>query len=411
MKKVKVIPPNEISNCTIDLPTSKSIANRLLIINSVSNPNFKPVNLSESEDTKVLIEILNNLKNEIDAGDAGTVYRFLTALLSVRPGSWNLTGSQRMHERPIGHLVDALKQAGADISYLKENGFPPLKINGRTLKGGRIEVDPSLSSQFVSALLMIAPLFTDGLDLYLTKEPASVPYIQMTIDLMKRNGVKVDWQEDLIHVSPGNYSVRSSPVEPDWSAAAFWYELCALSQNGSIFLPGLSKNSIQGDERIAEIMSRFSVRTEYSSEGVHIFKDPNLTTVNYFHADCNDIPDLVPVLVCTCVGLGIEAKISNVHTLRIKESNRIQAMQSELAKLGVRLNYDNDDDNLYVEQGGMTTFTGELNTYNDHRIAMALAPLSIICGPLVLDDPAVVSKSYPAYWDHLILSGFKLEYN
>jgi len=410
MKKVRISPPHEINNCTITLPASKSIANRLLIINSISNPNFKPDQLSVSGDTESLVNILNNLEKDINAGDAGTVYRFLTAMLSTKPGTWNLSGSERMHKRPIGPLVDALIKAGADIVYEGKKGFPPLQITGKNISGGTVEIDPSLSSQFVSAILMIGPLFSNGLTLQLTKEPASVPYIQMTIDLMRLNGAVVNWQDDTINVLPGKYSTSKSSVELDWSSAAFWYETCALGPQVSIGLPGLLKNSIQGDASISSLMNKFSVSTEFSEDGVRIEKIMGAPLNKLFRLDCNDIPDLVPALACTCAGLGLEAQFSNVRTLKIKESNRIIALQTELGKLGIRCGYDHDDDILYIEKGLLNNYSGVLNAYNDHRLAMALAPLSMICGPIILDDASVVSKSYPDFWAHMILFGFKLEY-
>ncbi len=410
MKKVRISPPHEINNCTITLPASKSIANRLLIINSISNPNFKLDQLSVSGDTETLVNILNNLEKDIYAGDAGRVYRFLTALLSAKAGTWNLSGSERMHKRPIGPLVDALINAGADIVYKGEKGFPPLQITGKNISGGTVEIDPSLSSQFVSALLMIAPAFTDGLTLRLTKEPASVPYIQMTIDLMRSNGVEVNWQDDTIQVFPGKYLIGKSSVELDWSSAAFWYELCALGRNISIDLPGLFNKSIQGDAYISILMNQFFARTEFSEDGVCIKKIMGAPLNKLFRLDCNDIPDLVPVLACTCAGLGLEAQFSNVRTLKIKESNRIIALQTELGKLGIRCGYDHDDDILYIEKGLVKNYSGILNTHNDHRLAMALAPLAVICGPIILDDASVVSKSYPDFWAHMHLLGFKLEY-
>ncbi len=409
MNPIKIYPPGVPVSGAVDLPASKSIANRLLIINSLNNSTLDLQAYSDSGDTLLLKNILQNLNPHINAGEAGTVFRFLTAYLSGLPGTWNLSGSERMLERPIGPLVLALKQSGADIQYQGRDGYPPLLILGKKLKGGKVDIDASLSSQFVSALLLIGPYMHEGLHVQMNCTPASVPYIKMTIDLMKKGGAEVDWKENEIIVKPGIYSSVNINVETDWSSAVFWYELCAISQHASILLKDLQINSIQGDAATVSVMNFFQVKTRSDAKGVRIEKLNMDKTKNFFSLDCRDIPDLVPALVCTCAALGIKAEFSGIRTLKIKESNRIHALQTELRKLGLQSVYNSEDDILRLENGRLKTFSGTLNTHNDHRIAMALAPLALVCGPLCINDSEVVEKSYPSFWEQLTGLGFVIE--
>ncbi len=409
MTTLRIVPPSSFSSVKISLPTSKSIANRLLIIQACCNRGVAFEAYSDSGDTVLLSRILNNLNPDINAEDAGTVFRFLTAYLSLIPGTWNLTGTQRMCERPIEPLVEALKELGADITYSGKPGFPPLQIKGKRLQGGNVELDASMSSQFVSALLMIAPMMLDGLRIRFANEPASKPYIRMTIDLMQKMGAEVQWKENTILVLPGKYNCIEQKVEKDWSSAAFWFEICALSKSITIDIPDLTLDSIQGDAALAEIMKQFNVKVTAVDSGLRIEKFQSLSQNEIVKVDCSNIPDLVPSLVCTCAGLCVEAFFSGVRILRLKESDRILALQMELKKLSVAMSYDEHQDILHLKQGTIKPISGILNSHNDHRIAMALAPLSLVCGPITLDDGDVVAKSYPEYWNHLRKAGFKVE--
>lgn len=409
MRPLIVHPPKNKINGDVNLPTSKSMANRYLIIKALSNNLDTEFIPSQSEDSILLHKLLNNLHADIDAGGAGTVYRFLTAFLSCKPGEWNLSGSDRMLERPIGPLVNALIQAGANISFSGKTGYPPLKIHGKPLKGGLVKIDGDLSSQFITAILLVAPYMEQGINLVLTSRPSSVPYIQMTIEFMRRLGISVNWEGDTIVVEPGVYKENSIKLESDWSAAAFFFELCALSKAASIQIRGLSEESIQGDSRLWKIMQNFNVDTIFGNSGLHIEKLFSGNQVSNFLMNCNEIPDLVPALVCTCAGLGIDASFSGIHTLLIKESNRIIALQTELRKLGLKSDYDAKSDILRIHKGRLKPYKGTLRTYNDHRIAMSLAPLALVCGELSLDDGSVVAKSFPSYWEQLTKLGFNIE--
>ncbi|TAH43312.1 MAG: 3-phosphoshikimate 1-carboxyvinyltransferase [Bacteroidetes bacterium] len=409
MRPLIVHPPKNKINGDVNLPTSKSMANRYLIIKALSNNLDTEFIPSQSEDSILLHKLLNNLHADIDAGDAGTVYRFLTAFLSCKPGEWNLSGSDRMLERPIGPLVNALIQAGANISFSGKTGYPPLKIHGKPLNGGLVKIDGDLSSQFITAILLVAPYMEQGINLILTSRPSSVPYIQMTIEFMRRLGISVNWEGDTIVVEPGVYKENSIKLESDWSAAAFFFELCALSKAASIQIRGLSEESIQGDSRLWKIMQNFNVDTIFGNSGLHIEKLFSGNQVSNFLMNCNEIPDLVPALVCTCAGLGIDASFSGIHTLLIKESNRIIALQTELRKLGLKSDYDAKSDILRIHKGRLKPYKGTLRTYNDHRIAMSLAPLALVCGELSLDDGSVVAKSFPSYWEQLTKLGFNIE--
>lgn len=410
MKPIRISPPSNTISGEIILPFSKSIANRLLIINALRDHSGKLTPLSEADDTILLSNILNQHSNEIDAKDAGTVFRFLTAFLAAKPGQWNLNGSERMKARPVGPLVKALNKAGAEIQFIEREGYPPLAISGKKLMGGIVEIDASLSSQFVSAILLIAPFMELGLTLIFVSKPASTPYIKMTVELMKQNGASVDWEENSIRVWPGTYTWSEPIVEKDWSASAFWFELCAMSIECSLKLSGLQEKSIQGDAAIIKIMESFHVRSVFHGDGLSISREDRILPFNSFEINCEDFPDLVPALICTSAGLGIDAQFKGLHTLQIKESDRIFALQAEVRKLGLISNYNKQQDLLSIEEGRLKNYSGELHVHNDHRIAMALAPLSVVCGTLDLDDGEVVSKSYPGYWRELESLGFKIEW-
>jgi len=391
----------------IDLPASKSISNRALIIQALCGKE-KPVirNLSDAEDTRLLMRILENPTYEIDCMNAGTVMRFLCAYFAATPGEHILTGSPRMQERPVEDLVNALRLLGAEITYTGKWGFPPLHIKGKELSGKHVSIKGNLSSQFVSALLLIAPLLKDGVTVHLAGAVVSMPYIALTLALMKRFGINSYWRENAIKVFPGVYNPIEFSVEKDWSSASFWYEIAAFSPGSQLFLKDLRKESLQGDRYISFHMESFGVKTNYSPEGAALTSSGKYQKIT----DCilKNMPDLVPVLATTAAGLNSSMAIRGIQTLVHKESNRTEALKQELVKAGVEVALQ--DDVLRILPG---TFSPngvlEFNTYDDHRIAMALAPLSLIYGEVIVNDPAVVIKSYPSFWKDLEIAGFGVQ--
>ena len=381
---------------SISLPFSKSISNRALIMNALSENTGKIENLSDSDDTRVLSAAINSTNNVVDIGAAGTAMRFLTAYFSVTDGEKILTGSERMKQRPIGLLVNALRTLGADIEYLEKDGFPPLKIRGKKLSGNEILLDGGVSSQYISALMMIAPVLTDGLKIKLEGNIISTPYIKMTAKMMEDFGVKVIFENKTINIAPQKYKSVDFRVEADWSAASYWYELLAIAGEGKIFLKGLYKNSLQGDSEVARIFEYLGVTTKYVDGGVELL--PNGNYVNHFEYDFIGQPDLAQTLAVTCCMCGVSFLFKGVQSLKIKETNRIAALIAELKKLGFV---------LYEPAEGELAWNGEkqnseekisIKTYSDHRMAMAFAPISLKI-PLEIENPEVVSKSYPKFWE------------
>ena len=401
-----IYPPNAI-NTTIKLPASKSISNRALILNALSSSNYPIENLSDCEDTQVIIDAFNSNSNEIDIKGAGTAMRFLTSFLSVMEGEWILKGSKRMHQRPIHPLVETLIALGADITYLEKEGFPPLKIRGGKLKGGEIYLSGNISSQFISALLMVAPLMENGLIMHIEKEIVSKPYIDLTIVMMANCGVNVKWVGNDITVKPQTYKNFEITVETDWSAASYWYEIASLTPGSEVKLLGLVKDSLQGDANVANLFVDLGVSTEYVSDGV-IIRSVKSKTRKFFHNFINE-PDLAQTFATTCCFKDIQFIFSGIQSLKIKETDRVQALINELKKLGYVLKEN---------EIGMLEWDGErcdpaiepsIDTYDDHRMAMSFAPGAIIFNSLILNDPQVVSKSYPLFWEDLNKAGFKIE--
>lgn len=385
----------------VTLPASKSIANRMLVMGALSGTLDQMNALSQAQDTKVLDQLLRSESSTWDVGDAGTAMRFLTAYLSTIPGEWTLTGSARMKERPVGQLVETLRTLGAQIEYVGAEGYPPLRITGALIEGGKAQVDAGISSQFISALLMIAPYLTNGLHLTLTGKEVSSDYIRMTIELMRRNGINVNRIGSEIRVAPGAYEFNSYAIEPDWSAASYWYAWAAFSESTHLLLKGLQLDSIQGDRVVAQLYEPFGVRSEQLQDGVLITKEAELNSHRPFEYDFTSCPDLVQTLLVTCAGLGKPGKFSGVSTLRIKETDRLAAMDKELKKLGGRLHFIDQNQVEFVPPSIFLQALLLFETYKDHRMAMALAPLVLKLGDLEIDDPEVVKKSYPSYWSEL----------
>ena len=331
--------------------------------------------------------------------------RFLTAYLSKIGGVWEITGSERMKNRPIGILVDALKSLGANIEYLEKEGFPPLKITGKALKGGSLDISGNVSSQFISAILMIAPTMMEGLKLHLTGDIMSMPYIKMTLGMMKEFSVKSKWVDNTIIIKPQEYKEIPYFVESDWSAASYWYEIVSLIPGAKVMLVGLKKESLQGDSRIAEFFSHIGVNTEFINTGV-IISNNGEKMPEYLELDLGCQPDLAQTLVVTCCLKQIKFKFTGLQTLRIKETDRITALEVELKKLGYVITDHNDS--VMIWDGAMCDKEQNpvIKTYEDHRMAMAFAPASIIEGKILIDEPQVVSKSYPGYWEDLDKAGF-----
>lgn len=394
-------------HATIQLPASKSISNRALILHSLAHGNILPCNLSDCDDTMVMIRALNGNSEHIDILAAGTAMRFLTAYLSVTPGIRTITGTQRMQQRPIRILVDALRELGAQIEYAGSEGFPPLRITGTELKGEEISLAGDVSSQYISALLMIGAVLPKGLRLHLTGHIISRPYINLTLQLMRDFGARADWtSENSITVSPGGYTDTPFTVESDWSAASYWYQMVAI-RGGEIELLGLFPHSYQGDSRGAEVFARLGVHTAYTDRGVKLTRTS--ASVARLDEDMVDIPDLAQTFVVTCCLMDIPFRFTGLQSLKIKETDRITALVTELRKLGYIVRSEQDSILLWDGERCPADGTPVIATYEDHRMAMAFAPACLVLPHILIDEPQVVSKSYPAYWDDLRKAGFNVE--
>ena len=401
------ISPPESTRTSVQLPASKSISNRAIILNALSL-NLHPIsNLSDCEDTSVIIDSFNSNSNVFDVKGAGTAMRFLTAFLAGMEGEWIIRGSKRMHERPIHPLVETLNALGADIDYLEKEGFPPLKITGRPLKGGEVYLAGDISSQFISALLMIAPLMKNGLTIHIEKNIVSRPYIDLTLGMMKEYGVHARWENNDITVKPQKYKAVELTVEADWSAASYWYEIVSLLPGSEVKLKGLIKKSLQGDANVANLFTDLGVTTEYISDGI-VIRNAKKKTKKFFHDFVNE-PDLAQTFAATCCFKGIPFLFSGIQSLKIKETDRVAALISELKKLGFLLK---ENGKGILEWDGERCFPDKepaIDTYDDHRMAMSLAPGAVVFKSLIINDPAVVSKSYPNFWSDLKQAGFRIE--
>ena len=401
--------PNNNICATISLPASKSISNRVAILNALSPAPQPLYNLSDSDDTAVMLDALRTDRETVDLRAAGTAMRFLTAYFASRPGCRTLTGTDRMCNRPVRILVDALRTLGAEIDYLEKEGCPPLKITGRGLSGGEVTLDAGVSSQYISALLMIAPSTTHGIRLHLTGTLVSEPYLRLTIALMRQFGIAVEEEGQTFTVRP--QTVRPIPftVEADWSAASYWYEIAALSQTPvEMELLGLLPDSLQGDATIASLFRSFGVYTDFTSEGRVRLTRRAVTLPGHFDYDCVRIPDMAQTLAVTCAVLRIPFRLNGLQSLRIKETDRLTALQTELRKLGVMLT---EHDGKVLEWDGSRCEAEPepvIATYDDHRMAMAFAPVALCRKEGIrIANPEVVSKSYPCFWDDLQTAGFQ----
>ncbi len=400
-----------LKNKTINLPSSKSEANRLLILSALSENSFDIMNLSEARDTRTLDQLLANQANlnELNVLDAGTAMRFLTAYLSATTTKpVTLTGTERMQQRPIGILVNALRTMGADIRFLKNEGYPPMEIS--PLKKQilpELSIPGNISSQFISALLMIAPTLPLGLRINIEPPVFSLPYIEMTISLMEKAGIKIEKDGYAYKIAPQKYSSITHHVESDWSAASYWFSFIALAPIGSLMnLHGLKQESYQGDQAIVDIMYKLGVSTRYTESGIQIEKTDSPLS-NDFEIDFKKSPDLAQTVLPCCAALNINLHITGLESLRIKETDRILALQSELKKFNTQL-LEKDSSHWELKSNHFNHTSGiEINTYEDHRMAMGFAPLAIN-GDLLIHDVSVVDKSYPGFWKDLQSVGLDL---
>jgi 3-phosphoshikimate 1-carboxyvinyltransferase len=386
------------------LPASKSISNRVLIMNALGGNQSILHNLSDANDTRLMEALVNSEDDTIDVEDAGTTMRFLTAFFSITNKKKNITCASRMKERPIGILVNALRTLGADIQYLEKEGYPPLSIQG--FKGqsvDQVRIRGDVSSQFISALMMVAPSLPKGLTLELEGKVGSRPYIEMTQSLMKHFGIDSKFLGNTIHVPCQKYKPATFTVESDWSGASYWFAFAALAAKAEIQLPRLHSNSLQGDSAIIEIMKRLGVQAEMKNGHLILTKIPNHSSIECDFTHC---PDLAQTVAVVCAAKGIEGKFSGLESLRIKETDRITALQNEVRKIGA--DFVEDQHSIWnVVPSKSLPEKAFFNTYKDHRMAMAFAPLATLF-EVEIENPSVVRKSYPTFWDDVRGFGFDI---
>lgn len=383
----------------IQIPGSKSETNRLLILQALF-PEISMDNISDSDDSAVLQKALTSTESLIDIGHAGTAMRFLTAYYSFHGKNPKiLTGSHRMQNRPIELLVNALKSLGAEISYEQKSGFPPLKIHPKKAINNQIEISADVSSQYISALLLIASKLPEGLKIKLKGEILSRPYIEMTLKLLEEIGIRTEFKNNIIKVYPAEKILpKTLAIEPDWSAASYYYSLIALSEEGEIILKNFKQNSLQGDAQVRKIYEKLGVETSFQKEGILLKKKKNFTLPDYFSEDLKNYPDLAQTIAVTCVALKIPFELRGLSTLKIKETDRLVALKNELSKFGADIQITADALKGKAENELNTNIV--VKTYDDHRMAMAFAPLCL-CIDLQIEQPEVVSKSYPDFWKDL----------
>lgn len=406
MNQPLTIPPqSRVSGTTVRLPSSKSLSNRALVIEALMGKRGFVQNLSEANDTVLMQRLLHTPDEVIDAEDAGTVMRFLAAYLAVTGRRCLLTGTDRMQKRPVRELVDALRQLGAEIDYASAEGYPPLRIKGFDSQAtDRLTIRGDISSQFVSALMMVAPAMPRGLTLTLTGKIASRPYLAMTAALMDHFGVKVQWEADTVRVPAGNYRETHYVVEPDWSSASYWFSFAALASHADLLLPHVVSRSLQGDRVIVEIMKDLGVQSTFEPQGLRLTGGGDRS--KEITVDFIDCPDLAQTVIPACAVLGVAGRFRGMDSLRIKETDRIAALQRELGKIGALLESHGDEWWLTPMPEGDLPETVAIQTYGDHRMAMGFAPLATRTR-LVIQDPLVVRKSYPGFWEDMKSVGFE----
>lgn len=410
-KSLVLTHPSKTIKGTVQLTGSKSESNRALIISALSKGAVQVENLSEAADTVTLAAALQQAASPkegyttIDIGPAGTAMRFLASYLNLQKGNFILTGTERMQQRPIGILVDALKDLGADIHYEKKSGYPPLQIEGGMIQGkDRIAIQGNVSSQYISSLLLIAANLKKGLHIDIVGELTSRPYVTMTLAMLQDCGISYEFTENSIRIAKQPYKETTIYVEPDWSAASYWYAIVALAEAGELVLPGLKQHSLQGDMAIVEIMTHFGVESSFEADGLHLRKTGNQSSKTLF--DFKECPDLAQTVVVVAAALQRDVSFTGLETLKIKETDRILALQTEIAKFGAELIADGETYHLKtanVQDPGDLTIA----TYEDHRMAMAFAPLALVFKQVTIEEPMVVEKSYPMFYEHLENHGFE----
>ena len=390
----------------LNISGSKSESNRLLALRAFTSY-FDIKNISDSDDTKVMLSAINSNKEEIDIGHAGTAMRFLTSYFSsIENSSIVLTGSKRMRERPISILVDALRELEVEISYIEKEGYPPIRINGRQINNRHVNLPANVSSQYISSLMMLGISLKNGLVINLSTEITSLPYIEMTKKIIERIGGRVEINSNQILVdSFTKKNILDQSVESDWSSASYFFSMVALSNSSDLTLSTFYKDSIQGDSNLAEIYKNFGVKTTFSDNKINLSKYNNRIE-RKISLDLSDNPDLAQTIVLTCLGLGVDCDLYGLHTLKIKETDRLEALKSEILKFGVD-QIDITDDSLHLQNNSILKSDIIIETYNDHRMAMSFAPLSIIL-PIRINNPQVVTKSYVRFWDDIEKLGFKI---
>ncbi len=381
----------------VQISGSKSETNRLLILQKFY-PNLEIKNPSNSDDSILMKKALESNSNEINIGHAGTAMRFLTAYFSVKENSEiTITGSERMKNRPIKILVNALKSLGANIQYLEKEGFPPLKITGNKLINSFVEIDGNVSSQYITALLLIAPTLKNGLQLKFKGKITSTPYIEMTLNLLSEIGVNCSWENDIISINPkAKIENKTITVESDWSSASYFYSIVALKKNSEISLDSYKKNSLQGDSILYEIYKNLGVKTNFRNNSIVLKNSENINPSYFSELDLKNCPDIAQTIAVTCFGLGIECYLTGLHTLKIKETDRLVALKNEIEKLGGIVEIT--DNSLKLTTSKSINENIKISTYNDHRMAMAFAPLAVKV-PIEIENADVVSKSYPNFWN------------
>lgn len=408
MENITVSQPSKKVNISLDIAASKSESNRALIIRALAGGKAELSNLANARDTETMQRLLSTNEKIRDVLDAGTTMRFCTAYYAISGNQHLMTGTERMQQRPIALLVDALRELGAEIEYQKNEGYPPHLIKGfdKSKAKDSLTIRGDVSSQYISALLMIAPSLPNGLTLELTGKVGSKPYIQMTLNLMDHFGVKADWKGNVISIPAQKYNDIAYTIEGDWSGASYWYSIVALAEEAEVELIGLRENSNQGDSVLAEMMPLLGVNTEYTERGIKLTKGKSATQFEWDFTHCPDIAQTISVI---CAVKGVKARLTGLESLRIKETDRIEAIKNELGKFGVEVKIEGDE---AIELDG-SQFNHDfkdilINTYEDHRMAMAYAPLALL-NPLEIEEPDVVKKSYPDYWRDLQDAGFTVK--
>ena len=415
-KTVTIIKKRDLRSGVISLPTSKSLSNRLLILQFLSGKAFAISGLSNSDDTILLASLLKSIRRhmhaegdrvlELDARNAGTVLRFLTAVLAMVPGKYYLHGNERMHSRPIKDLVEALMQLGADIRYAGAMGYPPLEIEGKPMKGGKVQLDTGHSSQFLTALMLIGPFLPEGMEIKIHGEKLSWPYCEMTMQLLSSEGVEVSMDKDIVRIFPKMSGWMPAETEVDWSSASFWYELVAMDPSVELFFPHLTSDSLQGDRSIKDLYRALGVVTRETASGTSIKGSGRQGDVR--RVDLSFFPDLVIPFVTTCCVRQKDVKVEGINHLRFKESDRLKALSEELERIGCIFS-ETEPGTWSLQTAGLDLASGiSFMTHDDHRMAMSLAMLAAPTGRVTLDDESVVSKSYPGFWNDMQKVGFEL---